>query len=134
MRHDDWQERYNRHIKTCGALPFEWGLHDCVTFAIDTVDAISDLDLWPRVREKYVWHSETEALAIIAKAGSLQALVEEFLGPAGRWVYCTTGDIVLATNVGRDILTVNDGHNLIVPRETGLGALTLAHARVAWRI
>lgn len=134
MRKENWQAEYHRAIATAQLLPFQWGVHDCVTFAAYLVDAISDLDVTARFKAKYRWTNQGEAARLILAAGSLQALVTEFMGPPISWVNLSLGDALMAFNNGKEIVCIHDGHNLIAPADKGLMSVPLSSAICGWRI
>jgi hypothetical protein len=135
MRHADWQTRYHAAIKTASIVPFTWGTHDCVTFAAYVADCIADGAIMKKVQERYSWSSEVEAYAIIQRVGSLKLLIEEFMGLALPWSKCAVGDPILAIQSGgKEILGVQDGHNLLVPASIGIEGLSLHSAVCGWRV
>lgn len=135
MRIENWYGEYGKAVAAVVGMPFEWGVHDCVTFAARVVDAISDLAVTASFRAKYQWNSKETAYAIISQAGGLEALVVEFLGDPVPWSRLSTGDIVLAIQSdGSEIICVHDGHNLIAPGAVGVISVRLSAAVKGWSI
>lgn len=135
QRLTDWRTRYYTATHLMLAQPFEWGVNDCVCFCAKIVDAITDGGVYDFLKANYAWETKEEAYALIAQAGGLQALVERVLGPAGRWVDCSTGDVVLArSSEGSELLAIHDGAFLLNPTDTGLQSVALSTAQVGWRI
>lgn len=135
MRLPDWQTRYYTAVQPATSKEFKWGENDCVMFCARVYDAITGGGMYERLRAEYTWDSKESAGKLIAAAGGLQGLVEKVLGPAGRWVECSTGDVVLArTTDGVDVLTVHDGHCLLTTKDVGIQSMPLRLAVVGWRV
>ena len=135
VRVDGWQTKYNVAVAAMSEWPFRWGEHDCITFAARIADAVTGGRYLEGVRAKYQWSSALEAARAIKDAGRLEAMITEFLGEPVPWGWCTTGDVVLATNRdGGEIVAVMDSHYLLAPEETRLGGLPLHAAIKGWRL
>lgn len=134
MRVANWSSQYHRAVASARTVPFRWGVNDCVLFAAYVTDSISDLGVTQKFKAKYHWHDEESAKEIIRSAGSLDALVCEFMGPPVPWTLLSTGDVVLAESEGKTLLTVHDGSNLLYPSSTGIAALALSCAKHGWRV
>lgn len=93
-RLDDWQTPFFAYIEECRSLPFEWGTHDCCTFAAGAIDALTGSTFKDQLAAAY--SDETTALAYIASFGSLEAAVTSWLGPSEAPNSAGPGDIVLA--------------------------------------
>jgi hypothetical protein len=46
-RRKDWEMRLTEFVVLRMRTPFEWGYHDCVTFAADAVQSMTDEELLP---------------------------------------------------------------------------------------
>lgn len=134
----DWEARYAHGIETVRFVPFTWGVHDCVMFAAYMIERVTGRDFSPEFRRKYRWADAQEAKAIVAGAGGLGALVDEFLGVAARRppLLLAKGDVVLAHSInGIEVLAVHDGARLIAPApDVGLDTLPLGNALYGWRL
>ncbi|PTQ13724.1 hypothetical protein CLG96_00110 [Sphingomonas oleivorans] len=52
-RKTDWETRLAAYLEPLRALPFEWGRHDCCTFAAGAVEAMTGIDPMPEFRGRY---------------------------------------------------------------------------------
>lgn len=130
MRRDDWPERLAAAIEDARDRPFEWGQHDCSTWAMDVVAAMTGQD-GPDWRGKY--RTEIGAARHLKKLGhdSLFAGVCDVLGPPlATHKIAQRGDIVIAN----DALGVCIGAQLLQVAEDGLTACPMAAANWAWRV
>ena len=53
MRRDDWLVRLERLIADAEGKSFAWGQHDCCTFAMDAVEAVTGTHPLPGLRGSY---------------------------------------------------------------------------------
>lgn len=136
MRVQHWQTNYHKGIATARMCRFQWGVHDCITFAAYMVDLLTDLDVTPKFQAKYKWTSAMEAARIIDSVGGLEYLVSEFLGQPVPPLLVHQGDIALCRNGdGRDIVAVHDGYKLLAPTEPeGLRSLPLPAILKGWNL
>lgn len=111
--------------------PFQWGVHDCCTFAADAVLALTGQDPAADVRGTY--GDEAGATAVLEAAGGLQAAgarAGEAIAPRAAAV----GDVGLVQYAGREQLAVCAGSVWLVPATRGLAALPFTAAAAAWRV
>lgn len=52
-RRPDWDARLAAYLEPLRARPFEWGRHDCCTFAAGAVEAMTGVDPMPEFRGRY---------------------------------------------------------------------------------
>ncbi|WP_294327034.1 hypothetical protein [uncultured Sphingomonas sp.] len=53
QRFPDWDARLAAYLEPLRARPFEWGRHDCCTFAAGAVEAMTGVDPMPEFRGRY---------------------------------------------------------------------------------
>lgn len=128
----DWPERFNALVQSHAHTPFDWGAHDCCTFAADAVQAITGQDVMAGLRASY--SSALSATNVLARLGGMQCAVSALLGPAIGPVYCSVGDVLLVKNEGRDLLAVCNGASGLAPGPLGLVAVDIQTALAGWRV
>ena len=134
MRAKGWEQRLYRLTTMAAHAPFEWGAHDCVTFAADCVIAMTGRD--PIQDMRGTWSTEIGAKRAMLKAGSrdlgdlaADRLEEIPVSMARR------GDIVLAGEESSDdFLAVVTGHMAVGPAETGLQHISMRQAKRAYKV
>lgn len=52
-RYPDWEARLAAYLEPLRVRPFEWGRHDCCTFAAGAVEAMTGVDPMPEFRGRY---------------------------------------------------------------------------------
>lgn len=136
MRYPDWQMRYDVAIRAASDVTFEWGVHDCVTFAANVYDAVCDGDAALRMRDQFFWSGPVSAARMLKELGGLRSACERILGPADEaWLKLGKGDLIIAINPdGEEILTVHDGYKLLAPGPVGLIGLPLRTALCGWSV
>lgn len=130
MRAVDWQQRFYAFLFEKKDEPFQWGVHDCVTFAHQVAEVVTGKVFMIEAN----WADEETALRSIELLGGIEAAVAEHLGPPVPWGWCSAGDIVLTEFEGKELLAVHDGVKLIGPGETGLRRIPFKFATVGWRL
>jgi hypothetical protein len=71
MRIEGWDTALARYVAAELAAPFEWGRHDCATFALGAVRAVAGRDLAEGLP---TWGSGIDAVRTIKAAGAASAL------------------------------------------------------------
>lgn len=137
MRLNDWQERLATEIKAARKKSFAYGTFDCCLFAADCAKAITGIDYASELRG---YETKEEAYEIVARYGSLEAMITALLGrdpihPA----MATVGDVVIAKVMladGEDgeAIGVCTGVNFRAPAARGLASFPMSAARLAWRV
>ena len=128
-RISNWHVPLEQVINTWAVSPFEYGVHDCCTFANHCVHALIGIDLMKGHRD---YKSQTDALKKMHKAGGLEPIVEAAcrehhlseVGPS----YAQRGDLCLMNHVaghncgvlwlnGQVVCAGEDGGILFLPAE-----------------
>lgn len=131
MRVDGWEERLAEVVEAAESRPFEWGVHDCCTFAAACVDAITGSDHVGRLD----YADERAAKRILACHGGLLEAVTSRLGvTVGGWAHARRGDVCLVPTEQGDGLGVCLGTHIAVAAEQGIERYPLPLARWVWRI
>lgn len=93
QRLPDWMVRLDALVLSLLSRPFGWGRNDCCTVAADVVQAVTGCDPMADLRGQY--ETERQALRILAKAGGIEAYLNERLGPVVPVACAQVGDIGL---------------------------------------
>lgn len=79
FRKPDWETRLAAYLEPLRTRPFEWGRHDCCTFASGAVEAMTDVDPMLEFRGKYrSAASATRALRTIGAGDLARTLDAKF--------------------------------------------------------
>lgn len=120
-RPEDWPERLAAHIAAHRATPFDWGRHDCATFAADWVRALHGFD--PLAPWRGTYASEGEYLALIDPDG-LDGLMDAAAAahglPEGTPAFARRGDIALVRLGNEECVGVVDMVRVAVPTLAGI--------------
>ena len=115
------------------ATPFAWGRdgHDCVSFALGSVKALTGGDLAGRLPR---WSSEATAKRALARLGGLEAATNGVLRPIAPVALAQRGDIAGVIQPSGDLaLMVVEGHALVGPHPVaGLRRLPRTAMSLAW--
>lgn len=127
-RPPNWAEALDAYLVEMRERKFQYGAHDCVTFARGAFKAVTgrDLDL-PR------WATRREADALLTMAGGLEAAVDGVL-PRKPIGIAARGDVGLADTPEGPTLFVVAGSSLVGPGPDGLVFWPRAALRVAWAV
>lgn len=131
-RRQDWPERLFAMIEARRATPFEWGAHDCCSFAADAVLEMTGTDPIADLRGQ--WTDEVSALRLLKAHGGLEALATERLGVLIAPAFAQRGDVVLHTLTGREALGVCIGDRFAAVGDVGVELVPMSHAVQAWRV
>jgi hypothetical protein len=135
MKLPNWQPLFHAAIMERLEMPFEWGKHDCILFAMHVLQAETGIAWRRQLADAGLrWGSAAEAAKIIGSNGGLKPIIERFLGEAVAWAKCGEGDLVLADMDGRDVLCVHDGAQLIGPGSSRITRVSMRGARCGWVI
>jgi len=132
MRLNDWPERLDNLLRAAQAQPFQWGRHDCVTFAADVCVAMTGADPLAGLRGK--WRTERGAAKLLGERGGLRAAVCGVMGETIEPAFATTGDIALIDNGGREALAMCNGATVIGPGAEGLSVQAGATVLAVWGV
>lgn len=95
----DWPALLARHILDATDRDFEWGRHDCCTFACDGVLAMTGADPMAPARGRY--RDEKRAAVILREIGGMglpeaaEVLMTAFGAPTVHPAFAQRGDLVL---------------------------------------
>ncbi|WP_299945368.1 hypothetical protein [uncultured Ruegeria sp.] len=131
MRLEDWPLRLDRLISEARDKPFEWGTHDCGTFAADVVETLTGVRL---PLPKGYTTARGSMLAMRRKTGSSQmdGAVSYFLGePLESPLLAQRGDIVLHET---QALGVCVGQSAMCLSEAGLASVSVNECVKVWRV
>jgi hypothetical protein len=95
-RFADWEERLAAYIEPLRRRPFAWGTHDCCTFTLSAVEAMTGQDPMPEFRGRY--RSLSGSIRALRKigAGDLVATLTQKLGEPIVPSLAQRGDVVMA--------------------------------------
>jgi hypothetical protein len=131
MRQDGWEVRLADAVDAVRNAPFQWGQHDCATWAADVRLALTGQDAAAAWRGRY--KSERGALRAMRRMGfsTLEAGVTGLLGaPLPTPLLAQRGDVVLHG----EALGVCIGATGLFLGPDGLTELPIAACRLAWRV
>jgi hypothetical protein len=78
-RTPDWEARLTAFLDPLRMRPFEWGQHDCCTFASGAVKAMTNVDPMKEFRSKYrTAEGSRQALRTIGKGTLIKTLDAKF--------------------------------------------------------
>jgi len=133
MRYEDWQTRFWMELDRAKIRRWQWGVHDCVSFAARMADVISDRD-YAALKSSIQWNTPKQ-VAELLKAKPLKELIEGVLGPSMDWRFAKHGDLVIATDESSaEVLTVHDGSRLLCADKIGYCIVDIKYAACAWRV
>lgn len=128
-----WQAELDLIIAGARRRAFEWGVHDCCTFAAACWQARTGTAALAGL----AWASEEQAAQLLASLGGLQAAVTSRLGEPVAPLLAALGDLVLAVDPHdpqqRQVLAVCVGSYHVAPGARCLSSLPLHSALCAWR-
>lgn len=131
MRLEDWPLRLDRLIYDARTRHFEWGKHDCGTFAAEVVEALTGHEL--QLPKGYTT-ARGSALAMRRKTGAsdMTGATSFFLGqPLETPLQAQRGDVVLHET---QALGVCIGATAMCLSEGGLAVVLMADCVTAWRV
>ena len=133
MKTDGWEKRLSDAVEAARGQPFEWGSHDCATWAFDVRQALingPDVVAWRgryktalgshRAMRKLGWHTMEEGG---------RALMGE---PLPGVLMAQRGDLVLSQ--GDPAFGVCIGSQVAFVGPSGLQFVPLAECAMAWRV
>ena len=136
-RLENWPKALSAVLRQRAAMPFQWGVNDCLMFPADVVRALTSFDPGERWRGKY--HDEAGAMEIVREFGGVRELITAGIGfePSEKIFAAGRGDIVMFdTEQGMMGGVVDDsGERIAVPlsnRET-LVRFPLGKALCVWK-
>jgi len=137
VRLPDWPERLDRVIREARTRSFAYGTFDCALFAADCVQAVTGIDYAAELRG---YESKTAAYRIVAKFGSLEAMITSLLNKppvhpanAGRLAVVLANIEIVDGEEGESMGFLTDAYCRF-PIAKGLRKFTRSIARLAWSI
>ena len=126
----NWENKLVEVITAAEKRPFNWGTHDCVTFASDVALAITGRDPIADLRGR--WDSIWSAHRKLVEMGGLTAAVSSRIGmPLNSPRSAGRGDVVL-TDEG--FLGVVVSMHAVAPKPMGLLRVEMNRWITSWRI
>lgn len=118
----DFAAYVTAHLRT----PFQWGTHDCVTFAAGWAKIATGRDYICTGRS---WSSRAEARAIIAELGGMEYLLDQSLTRIHP-NFAQDGDITLL----KGTINLFSGATICAPGDNGLVFNPRMEATCAWKL
>src|SRR5690348_1512638 len=132
-RFEDWPERLQSCVAAAVGAPFQWGTHDCVTWAADVVLALTGADVIADYRGR--WDDRAGALECLAEMGGIEAAATARLGaPLETPLYAQRGDVVAISTEEGPALGICLGAELAFVSPAGLTLRSITAAMKAWRV
>lgn len=128
-RFPDWPSRLAEYLSSTRDKAFEWGSHDCVTFAAGAVEAITG-----HKATNLTWHTQVGAGKLLAKLGGLSAAVDSVLPRRDNHLTAQRGDVVMVTHGEQSWLAVVDYAGWVAPSQAGLVRGPIDTASIAWKV
>lgn len=129
MRREDWPERLAEYVEAAREVPFAWGLHDCGTFAVGAIEAVTG------TRHQIPLAVSAAAYAhMLRDHGTLHDMTTAMLGTPIPCAYARRGDIVMIAIDGRECLAVCLGASAAAPGDAGLLMVPMRAATAAWAV
>ena len=130
MRLPGWEAALAAAVDDARSRPFQWGAHDCATWAFDVRRALTGQDAAQDWRGRY--STAKGAAKVLRRLGfdSLAGLSSAIMGDAIQPLSAQRGDIVLCEAA----LGVCVGSMAVFVAESGLTARPLSGAAMAWRV
>lgn len=129
---NNWTTALYAQLDAFNANPFNWGTHDCCTFAADCVQAMTGVDQMAGYRGGY--KTAVGAARKLAKAGGMVAAISAELGEPIAPALAQRGDVVCFSSPLGDTCGVCLGSTIAA---AGLGGIThtaMVQAFQAWRV
>jgi len=93
---DGWEKRLSQFLRARERMPFKWGSHDCMLFAGDAIEAITNVDFCARYRGKYSTGRGAKALVNEMHGGIISNIFYEHLGePLAHPFKARRGDVAM---------------------------------------
>lgn len=81
VRIEGWERRLSEYIKESRSTVFQWGVNDCVLFAVKGAEKITGINTY---QEYLGYKSKRGADKIIKEAGGFEALITKHYGESHR--------------------------------------------------
>ena len=135
MRLDDWEQRLEAAL-TAADKPFQWGAHDCCTFAAMCVEAVTGLPIWIAGLSAYTDAAGARRALVRAGYDDLPAALDAALGPRKPAAFAQRGDVAVVTGpLGAACVVVDlSGERLVGVSPDGVARLPIGEALAAWSV
>jgi hypothetical protein len=132
IRLANWQAAFAAELQRHRTMPFEWGKHDCATFACDCAAAVTAFDPMHDLR---IYSDKEQADAIIDKEGGLIEMADARFGARQRPTMARVADVGLVhTEQGPALAVCNGTTWIAASADGGLVALPFEAALMCWRV
>jgi len=134
QRVDNWPSKLATLIESNRHRKFRWGQFDCCIWAAMCVDVMRDDNLVDRIKSEY--KNKTEAVEFLARFGSTESAITEYLGEPQNLNMTSRGDVVVIdyTRDGYNAAGVFDGEAVLVTGPKGLMRVSRDHIVKSWRV
>lgn len=130
-RLDDWRERLERTIESAKEKQGAFGIHDCMMFPANCVEAITGHNYAEQFGK---YESAISAARLMHQYGGIQGLVTHALGEAIPPNWAQEGDVIMVHVGGRETGGICVGNNCILVDERGVFAVPRDRILKAWRV
>lgn len=131
-RLDRWDTRLMECVHAAQDRPFDWGSHDCVTFAADCVRAMTGED---PLEGLATWADGKGAMRVIQSLGGIPAALTARFGEPINPAMARRGDLGMTDGeVTGCVVLVCCGDWWVGPGPDGMQRLPLEAVRQAWRV
>lgn len=132
-RLSDWHSRLTAYLHEARARPFEYGRHDCATFAAGAIEAMTGDDLAATWRGRY--RTMLGGLRVLRKEGYGDhiALADRYFEEIPVALACP-GDIAVVQGPDGKARGIVQGGAIYVLAPAGLGLVPLLSAERAFRV
>lgn len=128
-RIDGWPEALFEYVQSKTLTPFEWGVHDCATFAAGAILSITgELLFTPAYTDVF------GAKAFELSVGGFTAYLSNLFGEPIAPLQVQRGDIGLLILEDRELLSVVIGSQVVAPGENHLMYYPITMLSKAWRV
>jgi hypothetical protein len=132
-RKKDWLNALYAQINDFNSKTFEWGTHDCCTFAAGCVLAVTGVDKMASYRGGY--STKQGATKKLNRAGGMEAALTKELGePLQNILLAQRGDVVCFTSTLGDTAGICIGSQIAAAGLEGVVYAPMSQAFKAWRI
>lgn len=135
MRIDGWDTALTQELQAAANLPFEWGVHDCVSFPMAVIAKITGVDHMKTWRGTY--KTAKGALGAIkrkTKGRGLEAVADEIFERLSTTLLAQRGDLVVTDLEFGATFGICAGRRCAFIGPNGLVFIPLARMRAAWRV
>lgn len=129
---NNWPVALYNQMEAFNEKPFEWGIHDCCTFAADCVLAMTGVDQMAGYRGGY--KTAVGAARKLAKAGGMEAAITAELGGSIDPAFAQRGDVVCFNSPLGDTCGVCVGSTIAAAGLYGITHTPMVQAFKAWSL